>query len=546
MPSLNSSFLCQLASAAVMAQPVSASGDPTATTWGTVQYLLPELLLIIACAAIYVGGAFLRNRPLWNLVALLALAIAGGIIIWQSGQEVPFSAGPLAIDTFAWLGRWLAIGFGALLIVAAWNEGNPGLGSEYAGSLLATVVGGMLAAQARDLVLLFVGLELVSIPTYVVLFLGRRSAENQEATAKYFFLSIMSSAVLLYGMSFVYGITGTTLLPSDHVAWRNLLEVGGAGAHGLQSFAPFAVVLLLAGLGFKVAIVPFHFYAPDVYQGTSSTNAAVLAVVPKLAGMVALVRVGSTLFTPDAVSIWQIVIVLAIATMTVGNVSALWQSHVRRLLAFSSVAHGGYLLIGLAVALAPSEGSEAGIAALLFYLVVYGLAALGAFGIVSSLRGPGGKEIESVEELAGLGRSSPIAAALLAVFLFSLAGIPPLGGFWGKLGIFASAVRIATGSSSESWWFITLALLGVVNAAIAAAYYLRVIAVMYFQGSEEREGANVADYGGLTSGIACGLLVITLGVAPGLMALPASEAGKSVTKTAATPMGSQAAAVSSR
>jgi NADH-quinone oxidoreductase subunit N len=393
------------------------------------------------------------------------------------------------------------------------------LGSEQIGSIMLAVVGAMLAASANDLVMLFLGLELISIPTYMLLFVGRRDRDSAEAAAKYFFLSIASSAVLLYGLSFVYGLAGTTLLVgSDPVPGIRdaILQLGDDPRAAL---APFALLLVLAGLGFKLAAVPFHFYAPDVYQGTTATNAALLATLPKFAAAAGIVRVVLECLPIEAGHAWQVLLVLSILSMTLGNVCALWQKNLRRLLAYSSIAHSGYMLIGLTVAQAGAaqggvDPTYGGVSALVFYLAVYTFASLGSFTALSAM-GTGGREASSIDDLAGTGRTQPLAAAAMAVFMFSLAGIPPLAGFWGKLTLFTSAINMATTTSGPpSNWLIALSVIGVLNAAVAAAYYLRVVGVMYFQSGSSPNRPALQPGGALAATLGCAVLVLAIGFLP--------------------------------
>jgi NADH-quinone oxidoreductase subunit N len=288
-----------------------------------------------------------------------------------------------------------------------------------------------------------------------------------------------------------------------------------------------------------MAAAPFHFYAPDVYQGTTSINAGILAVVPKLAGLIALIRFTLAL-PPDQFALaWQLLVVLSLVTMTVGNVSALWQTNVRRLLAFSSIAHSGYMLIGVAVALAAArqgDSASGGVAAALFYVVVYALASFGSFAALAWL-GASDRDVNELDELSGLSRSQPLAAAALAVFLFSLAGIPPLAGFWGKLALFGSAVRLASGDPSTATWFVVLAIAGALNAAIAAAYYLRFIAALYFY-DEPAEPAPARGGGGAMAATLVALaLVLLTGFFPNLLAgqTQRSEAGAMQTSARRRP-----------
>ncbi|HID76011.1 MAG TPA: NADH-quinone oxidoreductase subunit N [Planctomycetaceae bacterium] len=474
--------------------------------------LAPEIILVVVAATIYVAGAFARSRDVWVWLALGGFLSAAVAMVMLSVGAV---GGPISVDGMAIYVRWLALGLGALLLLTSSRPSGQGSTPEYVGSLLLTVAGVMLAAASRELVLLFMGLELVSIPTYILLYLGRRDAASQEAATKYFFLSILASAMLLYGFSFLYGATGSTHL----AVIGQRLASPEAGSLWL---ARAAMVLVLAGLGFKIAAVPFHFYAPDVYQGTTHANAALLSVVPKLAGFVALVRVVDVALEGARDDAWPIVLILAVATMTVGNAMALWQQNLRRLLAYSSIAHAGYMLIALAVSMATGFGTTTaweGMAALWLYLLVYAVATVGTFAALSCL-GRGAESVQSVEELTGLpwtgGRVRPVLAWTIGLFMFSLAGIPPLAGFWGKLAVFASALSVEGPVEGIRGWFIVLAVVGVLNAAVAAAYYLRIIGVMFFRRPlgvpRVREGTG----GALAVAIFSAVLAVAIGLGPGI------------------------------
>jgi NADH-quinone oxidoreductase subunit N len=481
-------------------------------TFLTVRLLMPEIALIAAAVAIYLGGAFSTARRAWSWIAAIALALAAVALWTQHGPAV--AGGPLNLDGLAWRGRWLTLGFGALFVLLSFRPLPVGGTAEYVGSLLLTVAGLMLVFGAADLVLLFVALELISIPTYVLLYLGRHDAQGQESAAKYFFLSVLSSAIVLYGFSFLYGVDGSTHLAT----LRATLADAAAVPPGFQAFSKIAMALIFAGLCFRITAVPFHFYAPDVYQGTTYPNAALLSVIPKAAGFVALTRIVLVAMPGMEPYAWHAAVVISILTMTVGNVLALWQDDLRRLLAYSSIAHAGYMLIGLAVALATGNapGSWNGLAALAFYLVSYAAATIGAFAIFEHLGRPE-RRIEGIEELAGLGRTRPLAAALLAIFLFSLTGVPLLAGFWGKLWLFGSALNVdgaAGAAASVQGWFTGLAVVGVLNAAIAAAYYLRVVAVMYFRTPLATPRAQ-GGAGAWWAAVACGLAVVLIGLFPG-------------------------------
>jgi NADH-quinone oxidoreductase subunit N len=511
----------------------------------TIYRLLPEAVLILAASLIYVIGVFVSARRVWAFVALGAIGLAAAALVTQEtgGQPAAVSAAGTGlaldaagqIDALGQYVRWLGLIVGMVLILLSSRPDDDAQEPELIGTLLLAVAGTMLVGATRDLVLLFLGIELISIPTYVLLYLGRRDASSPEATAKYFFLSILSSALTLYGFSFLYGIGGST----DLAALQSALTLQSEEPTGLTSLATVGLVLIFAGIGFKITAVPFHFYAPDVYQGTTNGNAGVLAVLPKIAGFVALVRIVAVAMPGMEGYSWKIALVLSVLTMTLGNVLGLWQDNIRRLLAYSSIAHSGYMLIGLAVGLAGAAAGDQmatldGLGPLFFYLAVYALATAGAFAALTYLGGQG-KQIDTVDELAGLAGTNPLTAVFLAVFLFSLMGIPPLAGFAGKLLIFASALNFSEGGLADQHvreWFLALAVLGVVNATIAAGYYLRVVAAMYFR-PQTTVPASAGGVGAAFAAGLCALLVVLVGLVPTPLATEATEA--SVALRAAPP-----------
>jgi NADH-quinone oxidoreductase subunit N len=476
-----------------------------------------EIVVVAVAVAIYLGGVFVASRDLWRWIALGGLLAAGAALWVSPAGRVPDS--PLEVDNLANFMRWLALGSGLLLVAANWRPLSGPSTPEYLGSLLLAVAGAMLAASARDLVLLFVSLELISIPTYVLLYLGRRDAAGQEAAAKYFYLSIFASALLLYGFSFLYGAAGSMDLGILHERLESLRNTAGA----FGALAKIALALILAGLGFRIAAVPFHFYAADVYQGTTHENAAMLSVLPKIAGLTALVRVVAVGMAGMESYAWPAVLVLSALTMTLGNVMALWQDNVRRLLAYSSIAHAGYMLIGLAVFMAPGTGGGGhwdGVGAMLFYLLVYAVATIGAFAALAVF-GAQERQLDRIEELAGLawmpGPIRPAMAWLLALFLLSLTGIPTLAGFWGKLTIFASSLSVGRTETADARpWFIALAVIGVLNSAIAAAYYLRVVGVMFFRTPSDATPIRDRTSGPVLAALVCAVLTaVLIGLYPG-------------------------------
>jgi len=529
------------------------------TSLDTFTLLAPEIVLVLAALAAYLGGAFAGLRFGWLVAA--AGIIAAMLVTRGQAADPAFSAG-IAIDPFSTYIRWTVLGLGLLLclvqsgdVFAAAVSRGPGLHRggtcEEAGTFLLLLAGLSLVGVAGDLVLLFVGLELVSIPTYILLGLKRTDARGQEASLKYFFLSLVASAIFLYALVCLYGIGGSTDLGA--IAARLKAEATGRTA---QALLPLAIGLGVVGAAFRLAAVPMHFYAPDVYEGTSPGNAALLSTLPKVAGIVVLARLLALVgpaTTPEL--LWRLLVVLAALTMTVGNVMALWQTNLRRLLACSSIAHAGYLLVGVAAAAAaPSAASRllstGGLSATLFYLATYAIATIGVFGALAYLGHrwpewtsgsgprPPREEISTVDDLDGLSGTNPVAAFAIAVFLLSLAGIPPLPGFWGKLALALAALGVdgtaAIDLGSRRGWFVGLAVLLVLNAAIAAAYYLRLIVAMYFKTTKRGVQAD----GGLAAGIAmlaCLVLVGMVAIRPRGLLTAASRAGESLAPAAAAP-----------
>ena len=527
------------------------------TSLDTFTLLAPEIVLVLAALAAYLGGAFAGLRFGWLVAA--AGIVAALLVTRGQAADPAFSAG-IAIDPFSTYIRWTVLSLGLLLclvqsgdLFATAVSRGPGLHRggtcEEAGTFLLLLAGLSLVGVASDLVLLFAGLELVSIPTYILLGLKRTDARGQEASLKYFFLSLVASAIFLYALVCLYGIGGSTDLGA--IAAR--LEAESAG-RTVQALLPLAIGLGVVGAAFRLAAVPMHFYAPDVYEGTSPGNAALLSTLPKVAGIVVLARllavIGPTA-TPEL--LWRLLVVLAALTMTVGNVMALWQTNLRRLLACSSIAHAGYLLVGIAAAAAapsaaPGLLASGGLSATLFYLATYAIATIGVFGALAYLGHrwpewtsgsgprPPREEISTVDDLDGLSGTNPVAACAIAVFLLSLAGIPPLPGFWGKLTLALAALGVdgnaAIDLGSRRGWFVGLAVLLVLNAAIAAAYYLRLIVAMYFKTTKRGVQAD----GGLAAGIAmlaCLVLVGLVAVRPQSLLTAASRAGDSLAPQAA-------------
>ncbi len=498
------------------------------TSGNTLTLLLPETILVVAAAIIIVGGTFNRSRSVWVGTSLVSFLLAGFTLFAQratfAGSGLAES-GPVLLDMFGGTMRWVALGLGLLFILTIARSTNRILTSEAIGMVMLVFAGLMLACWAGNFVLLFLGLELISIPTYVLLFIGRRDDGSAEATVKYFFLSLLSSAIFMFGVTLLFGITGSM----DLTQIRSYFASAGAGGGPAGSLVLMAVIFLFGGLGFKIAAAPFHFYAPDVYQSTTNANAGLLAVVPKIAGMVALIRLAVVLFPTGLTFGWQLALVMSAVTMTIGNICALWQNNIRRLMAYSSIAHAGYMLIGLAVGMA-STGKESvvysGFSASLLYLVIYAFASLGTFAVLCEVSGGDDEsQIDSVSQLAGMAKRRPWMAGAMAIFMFSLAGIPPLAGFWGKMTLFTGALSTANTADTigaGASWFMALAIVGVLNAAIAAAYYLRIVGVTYFgeveTGDAETELAPPRRPLGTAAVAAsiCALIILIAGLMPGI------------------------------
>jgi NADH-quinone oxidoreductase subunit N len=401
--------------------------------------------------------------------------------------------------------RGLSLSIGFLLALVLWNQIDDGHAAEAHACLLSIVAGVNLVAAANDLVAMFLALELVSIPTYILLYLPRRDRLGGESTIKYFLLSVFSSALVLYGMSWVYGVTGSTNFAAIQDALLN------RSPHAGEGMLEIAFALLVAGLCFRISAVPFHFYAPDVFQGTTAANAALLSVLPKAVGLVALMRLipltGETeswaQWIPDIYGKWLLT-VLAAATMFTGNLLALRQRNLFRLMAYSSIAHAGYMLVGLAIGdTIPVGGRQA----VLFYLATYGLMTIGVFALVSC-GAHRDEPLQSTEELRGLSRREPLIALLLTICLFSLTGLPPTAGFLGKLNLFLAAW------SDESRLSRGLAILMALNAAIGAYYYLRLVALMFLDSAETEPKPMRIAWMPWLAGVACAAATVAIFISP--------------------------------
>lgn len=451
--------------------------------------LAPVLWTVLGGVAVLLTDAFVRRESTGHLtfVAVVFLALAGASSI--DGLDVePHSIfeGALAADAFAAFFQLVFV-IVALLTLALGQayfrrEAKPVV--EFTPLVLFATAGMMVMVGATDLVTIFLGLETMSIALYVLAAIQRHSGFSNEAGFKYLILGAFSSAFLLYGMAMLYGSTGTTHLPT--------MAAQAAETTGLLYYLGWGLVLV--GLGFKIAAVPFHMWTPDVYSGSPAPVAGFMAAGVKAASFAALLRLVWT-GMPVFDGVWAGMLVgLAALTMTAGNIIALAQSDLKRLLAYSAIAHAGYLLVGL-VASSPSPGDPAA-QGMLFYLLVYALMNLGAFGLVTLVHRREGEQVE-LAGFSGFARRSPVAAAAMTVLLLSLAGIPPTAGFWGKLYVFESAFRAG---------HVHLAILALLNSAVAMYYYLRVIVVMYMH----EPGDLRYEHSGLQARAAMVILAVTI------------------------------------
>jgi NADH-quinone oxidoreductase subunit N len=436
----------------------------------TIDYfsILPQIILVLAGMLILLLEPFTppERKQRQGQIAIGAAFLAAYVLSFQQlGHPRAIFFGMFWVDTFSWVFQWLFFiitGFSAL-VALRFNERESMNRGEYYALLLFACSGMSLMAASGDLILTFLGIEILSIATYILAGFKRTDSRATESSLKYFLLGSFATAFLLYGIALIYGSTGST----NYAAIRTAAE--------LQRTPQLTMVvglgLLLVGFGFKIATVPFHAWAPDVYEGAPTAVTAFMIVGPKAAGFAALIRV---LFQalPSLQADWSAILwVSALLTMTLGNIVAVLQSNIKRMLAYSAIAHAGYILVGIVA------HSNAGLRAVVFYLIVYAAMNLGALSIVLSLSRQGDQRV-SLEDYAGLAKKRPLAAALLSLFLISLAGIPLTGGFIGKLYLFSAAIQKG---------YIGLAIVGVLNSVISVYYYFRLMVYMYMKEPQESE-----------------------------------------------------------
>ncbi len=419
--------------------------------------VLPELVLAVGAMALLMVGAYrgVRVTGLVVVLALILMVIVGVLeLTLPAGKLVTFN-GSFIVDDFARFLKILAlIGSSATLILSTEFLADPSRRIfEYAILVLLSTLGMMILISAGDLIMLYLGLELMSLALYVVAASNRDDIKSTEAGLKYFVLGALSSGMLLYGASLIYGFTGT-------VSFAGIAAAAKTGSIGIV----FGIVFLLAGLCFKVSAVPFHMWTPDVYEGAPTPVTAFFASAPKVAAMAVFTRVALTAF-PGIMPQWQqIVVFVSIASMALGSFAAIGQKNIKRLMAYSSIGHMGFALVGLAA------GTAEGAQGVLVYVAIYVAMTLGTFSVILAMK-RNGQHVEKISDFAGLSRTNPMLAFFFAMLLFSLAGVPPLAGFFGKFYVFVAAIKAG---------LFTLSVIGVLTSVIGAYYYLSIVKVMYF------------------------------------------------------------------
>jgi len=425
---------------------------------------LPELILLATAILLLMVGVFRKgddDGPATTF-ALVGMVLALVAVVFAPGEAGTTFEGLFVSDAFTRFMKGLVL-VGALLtlVMARSYRVRERMNQfEYPGLITFATLGMLMMVSANDLMSLYVGIELHSLPLYVIAAFKRDTRRSTEAGLKYFILGALSSGMLLYGCSLVYGFAGST-------SFDVLAETLGHGGASIGVIV--GLVFVAAGLAFKISAVPFHMWTPDVYEGAPTAITAFFAAAPKVAAMALFLRV---LIDPfgGMVGEWrQIVVFIAIASMLLGAFAAIYQTNIKRLMAYSSIGNIGYALVGLAA------GTEQGVQSVIVYMAIYLIMTIGTFGCIMAMRAKG-QMLENISDLAGLGRSQPMVAAALGILMFSMAGIPPLAGFFGKLYVFLAAIEAG---------LYTLAIIGVLTSVVGAFYYLRIVKLMYFDEAGE-------------------------------------------------------------
>ena len=423
---------------------------------------LPEIALTVVAMAILIFGV-LRRDDTFFLSSMFALGgfLLAALLVLTSGRGVGYN-GQFVADAFSSFVKILVLAGAALALILSldYNRKNHIARFEFPVLMALSVVGMMVMASAANLMTLYLGLELHSLALYVLAAFARDDVRSSEAGLKYFVLGALASGLLLYGISLVYGFSGTM----DFAALSETLMKPDTASPGVI----VGVVFVLVGIAFKIAAVPFHMWTPDVYEGSPTPVTVFFATAPKVAAFALLLRTMATPFGHLLIAWQQLIVLVSIASMLLGTFAAIGQTNIKRLMAYSSIGHMGYALIGLAA------GTPEGIRGVLIYLIVYVFMSAGAFACIIAMQRRG-RSLEQITDLNGLARTDPALALGMAVFMFAMAGVPPLSGFFGKLYVFLAAVQVGM-------W--TLAVIGVLTSVVGSYYYLRIVKVMYFDAPE--------------------------------------------------------------
>ena len=425
----------------------------------SLQLSMPEIILAVGSMVLLMIGVFSGNRSssLVTVLAVALLIIAGLWMLIISGEGSAFG-GAFLEDSFAKYMKVLTLIGSITAMVMAVGHGQEEQTDrfEFPVLIMLATLGMMLMISANDLIALYLGLELHSLSLYVVAAINRDSTRSTEAGLKYFVLSALSSGMLLYGASLIYGFTG-------QIGFAAIADALAGGDRSLG--VVFGLVFLLAGIAFKISAVPFHMWTPDVYEGAPTPVTAFFAAAPKIAAMAMLVRIVIEAFEPITPDWQQVIVFISIASMVLGAFAAIGQRNIKRLMAYSSIGHMGYALVGLAA------GSQVGVKGVAIYMLIYMVTTLGTFACILAMRRKEEGNVEQIDDLAGLSTTNPMMAKVLTIFMFSLAGIPFLAGFFAKYFVFLAAIEAG---------LVTLAVIGVLASVVGAYYYLRIVKLMWF------------------------------------------------------------------
>ncbi|MCM2473822.1 NADH-quinone oxidoreductase subunit NuoN [Rhizobium sp. CG5] len=475
------------------------------TLLASLHLVTPELILAVGALALLMIGVFSGDKSTPTVTGLaVALLIAAGLWMILVPAEGEAFGGAFIADGYARFMKILAlIGSITAMIMAVGHARFDHLDRfEFPVLLVLATLGILLMISANDMISLYLSLELQSLALYVVAAINRDSLRSTEAGLKYFVLGALSSGMLLYGMSLIYGFTGNT-------GFGEIAAVLVSGEPQLGII--FGLVFVLAGLAFKISAVPFHMWTPDVYEGAPTPVTAFLAAAPKIGAMAILVRVVIGAFEPIFAEWQQIIVFISIASMILGSVAAIGQRNIKRLMAYSSIGHMGYALVGLAA------GTKTGVTGVIVYMLIYLVMTLGTFACIMAMRRKEGGNVETIDDLAGLSTTKPFMAVVLTALMFSLAGIPPLAGFFGKYFVFLAAIEAK---------LYGLAIIGVLASVIGAFYYLRLVKVMWFD-EATGEFARVAGELRLVFGLS-GLFVVAYVLVGGPIGSAAEAAAASL------------------